>query len=109
MGQKKDYFYIYKWVKNIIMKKTKIILNRAKEYYINNKDDISKRSMEYYVNNKELIKDYQKEYYINNKELIKYYYEKNKDIILNKAKEYQKEFRKNNPLTEDKKQKIKEY
>ena len=45
---------------------------------------------------------------------------KNKDIILNKAKEfyinnkesikdYQKQYRKHNPLTEDKKQKIKEY
>ena len=51
MAQKKDYrkkkkflffiFYIYKWVKKIIMKKNKdIIANRAKKYYINNKDVI---------------------------------------------------------------------
>ena len=47
------------------MKKSKdIILNRAKEYYINNKESI---------------------------------------------KDYQKQYRKNNPLTEDKKQKMKEY
>ena len=40
------------------------------------------------------MKEYQKEYYINNKELIK---------------EHQKQYRKNDPLTEDKKQKMKEY
>ena len=40
------------------------------------------------------MKEYQKEYYVNNKGLIK---------------ECQKQYRKNNPLTEDKKQKMKEY
>ena len=44
-----------------------------------NKDIILNRAREYYINNKESIKDYQKQYI------------------------------KNNPLTEDKKQKMKEY
>ena len=54
-------FYIYKWVKKIVVKKNKdIILNRAKEYYKNNKDTILNRSKEYYINNKESIKGYYK-------------------------------------------------
>ena len=42
--------------------------NRAKEYYINNRDTILNRARKYYVNNKESIredpkiKEYQKEY-----------------------------------------------
>ena len=43
-----------------------------KDYYEKNK------AKEYYINNKELIRDYQKEYYINNKESIKDYYKKTK-------------------------------
>ena len=65
MAQKKDRkinlfcFFIYKWVKKIIMKKNEdIILNRAKEYYINNKDIILNRAKECYINNKESIKDH---------------------------------------------------
>ena len=48
-----------------------------KNYYGKNKDIILNKVREYYINNKELIKDCQKDYY-----------EKNKDIILNKAREY---------------------
>ena len=47
---------------------------------------------EYYINNKGLIKDYKKEYYMNNKELI-----------LENAKNKYKS------LTENEKQKIKDY
>ena len=35
-----------------------------------NGDIILNKAKEYYINNKEIIKDYPKEYYINNKELI---------------------------------------
>ena len=44
--------------------------------------------------NKDIIPNKAREYYINNKESIK---------------DFQKQYRKNNPLTEDKKQKMKEY
>ena len=59
------------------------------------------------------MKEYQKEYYINNKELIKEH-AKNKYKSLTedkkqKIRDYQKQYRKNNPLTEDKKQKMREY
>ena len=37
--------------------------NRAKEYYIKNRDIILNRAKEYYINNKEQkVKKYQKEY-----------------------------------------------
>ena len=67
------------------MKKTKILLNRAKEYYINSKES---------------VKDYQKQYRKNNPLT---------EDKKQKMKEYQKQYRKNNPLTEDKKQKMEEY
>ena len=57
--------------------------NRAKEYYINNRDIILNRAKEYYINNKESLREDPK------------------------IKEYQKEYRKN--MTDEKKQKIKEY
>ena len=34
--------------------------NRAKEYYINNRDVILNRAKEYYINNKESIKEHVK-------------------------------------------------
>ena len=56
------------------------------------------------------MREYQKEYYINNKELIKEYaknkYKSLTEDIKQKIKDYQKQYRKNNPLTEDKKQKM---
>ena len=61
-----------------------------KDYYTNN-------VKEYYKNNKDVTLNKSKEYYINNKELILKYID------------YQKQYRENNPLTEDKKQKMKEY
>ena len=65
------------------------------------------------MNSKELIKDYQKEYYINNKELIlenaKNKYKSLTEDEKQKLKDYQKQCRKNNPLTEDNNQKMKEY
>ena len=59
------------------------------------------------------MKEYQKKYYINNKELLKER-AKNKYKSLTedekqKIKDYQTQYRENNPLTEDKKQKMKEY
>ena len=56
--------------------------NRAKEYYINNRDFILNRGKEYYINNKESIK---------------------KDP---KIKDYLKEYRKN--MTDEQKQRYKE-
>ena len=35
--------------------------NRAKEYYINNRDVILNRAKEYYINNKESIKEHLKD------------------------------------------------
>ena len=57
------------------------------------------------------MKKYQKEYYINNKEFVKER-AKNKYKSLTedekqKTKYYQKQYRENNPLTEDKKQEMK--
>ena len=59
------------------------------------------------------MKEHQKEYRKNNKELIQEL-TKNKFKSLTedkkqKIKDYQKQYRENNPLTEDKKQKMKEY
>ena len=65
-----------------------------------NKDIILNKVREYYINNRESIKDYQKQYRKNNP-LI--------EDKKQKRKEYQKQYRKNNPLTKDKKQKMKEY
>ena len=64
-----------------------------------NKDIIINKAKEYYINNKESIKDYQKQYRKNNPL---------KEDKKQKMKEYQKQYRENNPLTEDKKQKMKE-
>ena len=64
-----------------------------------NKDIILNRAKEYYINNKESIKDYQNEYRKNNP-LREDKKQKMKD---------QKQYRENNLLTEDKKQKVKEY
>ena len=57
--------------------------NRAKEYCINNKDIILNRAKEYYINNKESTREDPK------------------------IKDYQKEYRKT--MTDEKKQKMKEY
>ena len=57
--------------------------NRAKEYNINNRDNILNRAKQYYINNKESIRGYPK------------------------IKDYQKEYRKT--MTGEKKQKMKEY
>ena len=64
----------------------KVIPNRTrKEYYIDNKDEISERSKEYRANNKEKILAHMKEYYNQNKEQkIDYqmkYRESNKEKI----------------------------
>ena len=53
-----------------------------------------KKAKEYYINNKESIKDYQKQYRKNNP-------------LTEDIKEYQKQYRKN--MTDDQKQKMKEY
>ena len=59
------------------------------------------------MNNEQLIKDYQKEYYINNKKLIlenaKNKYKSLTEDEKLKIKDYQKQYRKTNPLTEGKK------
>ena len=57
-----------------------------------------KRSKEYYINNKESIKDYQKQYRRNNPLT---------EDKKQKIKEYQKQYRKN--MTDDQKEKMKEY
>ena len=58
--------------------------NKAKEYYINNRDVTLNRAKEYYMNNKESIKEHSK-----NK------YESSTDGKNQKMKDYQKEYRKN--------------
>ena len=57
---------------------------------------ISNKAREYYINNKESIKDYQKQYRENNPLT---------EDKKQKMKEYQKEYRRNDLLTEDKKTK----
>ena len=98
--------------------------NRAKEYYINNRDNILNRAKEYYINNKESIredpkiKDYQKEYRktMTDEQKQRYKEAKNKrdkdkyrnmtDEEREKKKEYQKEYRKN--MSDAQKQRFKE-
>ena len=54
-----------------------------------------------------MLKNYQKEYYINNKELIlenaKNKYKSLTEDEKQKIKDYQKQYRENNPSTKDKK------
>ena len=77
-----------------------------KDYYQLNKKVIAEKNKKRYEENKEKIKDYQKEYEKNNKDKIaeknKKHYEDNKE----KIKDYQKEYRKDNK--EKNKEKIKE-
>ena len=66
---------------------------------------------DYYGENKNIISNKIKEYYKNDilnilKELVQ---ELSEDKYKYLTEDYQKQYRENNPLTEDKKQKIKEY
>ena len=67
-----------------------MLLNRSKEYYINNRDLIQERARNKYKSltedEKQKMKDYQKEY---QKEYQKNYREANKEY----QKEYQKKYR----------------
>ena len=63
-----------------------------KDYYEKNIDIILNKAKEYYINNKELILENAKNKY---KSLTK--------DEKQKIKDYQKQYRKNNPLTKDKK------
>ena len=86
--------------KNIISKKN-IISNKIIEYYENDILNILKELVQELSKNKYkyLTEDYQKQYRENNPLT---------EDKKQKIKEYQEEYRKNNPLTEDKKQNIKE-
>ena len=63
-----------------------------KDCYERNRDIISNKAKEYYKNNRDVLLNRSKEYYINNRELIR-------ERARNRCK----------PLTEDKKQKMKDY
>ena len=63
-----------------------------KDYYKRNKDIISNKAKEYYINNRDVLLNRSQEYHINNRELIR-------ERASNKDKS----------LTEDKKQKMKDY
>ena len=64
----------------------------AKQYYIDNKDEISKRHRKYYETNREKILERTKEYHISNREKRlkeqKEYYLKNRERILEKDKQW---------------------
>ena len=66
------------------------------------------RAKEHYINNRDVILNRAKEYYINNKEAIKEQkYRKNMtDEGKQKMKDYQREYRKN--ITDERKQRYKE-
>ena len=70
------------------MSKKDYYKDKAREYYINNKEVMINRSKDYYINNKELMLEYAKNKY---KSLTK---DKKQKI-----KHYQKQYRENNPLT----------
>ena len=88
-----------------------------KDYYGQNKNIISKKIKQYYKNDilnilKELVQEISKDRYKYLTEDYQKQYRDNNSLAEDKKqkmKEYQKEYRKNNPLTEDKKQKMKEY
>ena len=65
-------------------------LNRAKEYYENNKEKVKDYKQKYYTENKEIINKKGMEYYENNKEKSsdykKKFYQENKNEILEKKK-----------------------
>ena len=61
---------------------------KALEYRNNNKDKINQRMKKYYEENKDKINEYYKEWYENNKDKIKECREDNKDIINQRKKEY---------------------
>jgi len=58
-----------------------------KEYYIDNKDYITRKHKEYSEANKEKLSRYYKEYRDNNKDKIKDYYESNKEYYSEQYKE----------------------
>ena len=72
------------------------IKNHNKEYYLQNKEQISLQGYKYRKENKGKIKGFHKEYYKNNKDKLKNrsrkYYNGNKGKVL----EYQKQYGKNN-------------
>ena len=72
----------------------------AKEYYEDNKNEISEYRKKYYDTNKDTISLKKKQHYEENKTSVlnknKQYYEKNKENILQQNHEYQKEYRKKN-------------
>jgi len=75
------------------------IKNHNKEYYLQNKEQISLQGYKYRKENKGKIKGFHEEYYKNNKDKIKNrsrkYYNGNKEKVL----EYQKQYGKNNRNT----------
>ena len=87
------------------------------DYYGENKNIISNKIKEYYKNDilnilKELVQELSKGKYKYLAENYQKQYKENNPLTKDKKQkmeEYQKESRKNNPLTEDQKQKIKEY
>jgi len=64
------------------------LLEKNKEYQRKNKKYYEKNNKKYYENNKEQILEQKKEYYYDNKEKVKEYREKNKEQIAEKKKEY---------------------
>ena len=88
-----------------------------KDSYGENKNIISNKTKEYYKNDilnilKELVQELSKDKYKYLTEDCQTQYRENNPLTQDKnqkMKECQKEYRKNNPLTEDKKERMKEY
>ena len=64
-----------------IPKKFKTIEEYMQQYYLENKNRISKLAKQRYLKNKDKILQYRKQYYLKNKDKIKQYLFKNKDKI----------------------------
>jgi len=77
-----------------------VISEKAKQYYINNKD----KKKQYQIDNKDKLAEYLKQYYIDNKDKIIQYQIDNKDKLAEYLKQYYIDNK--NKLLEKKKEKI---
>ncbi len=93
--------------KEYYLENKETLTKKKKEYYNKNKDKLYEKQKEYNGQNKEKIIQYQKEYHQNNKDKINKKQKEYNDLNKEKIIQYQKEYRK---LNKDKiKEKQKEY
>jgi hypothetical protein len=68
----------------------------AREYYLRNRDDISKSRQEHYVRNKDIICEAKRTYYLLNKDSVigarREYYRRNKDSMKESMREYHRTY-----------------